>query len=73
MKRNRSVLIGVAGFALILLPSQASTVASRLTNRWPESCQAIATAKKTMPVDAARLHNPVLWHDPGAISRFGSV
>jgi hypothetical protein len=66
MKRNRSTMIGVAVFTLFLLSSLAAQCQSA------DQPLAETSSKRNHdndnPVDAARLHNPVLWHDPGAIS-----
>jgi hypothetical protein len=66
MKGNRGALVGVAVFTLFLLPLQ------RAHGRSAEQPPAKQTIDQKLdndePVDAAKLHNPVLWQDPGAIS-----
>ncbi len=66
MKRNRSAMIGVAVFTLFLLSSQAAHC--QPAERPSAKTSSERKNDNDKPVDAARLHNPVLWHDPGAIS-----
>ena len=62
MKCNRRVLAGALAFGLLipslLLPAQTEDQESSRLNRDAHD----------KPVDRARLHNPVLWHDPGKIA-----
>jgi hypothetical protein len=71
MKCNRSALIG-AVFTLFLLTSQGAfgQSAEQAPTAGQESTKDTSdhSHDSDEPVDAARLHNPVLWHDPGAIS-----
>jgi hypothetical protein len=66
MKRNRLASVGLTIFTLFLLPIKETPAQS------PEKRPGKQTSEQRRdndkPVDAARLHNPVLWHDPGAIS-----
>ncbi len=65
MKCNRGALIGIA-FTLFLLPPQGAL--GQLAQQQPARDTGGHDRDNGDPVDAARLHNPVLWHDPGAIS-----
>lgn len=65
MKRNRSVLIQSLIICVCLIqayPSLSET-GNRQSSESPRQKD-----NNDQPVDAARLHNPALWHDPGAIS-----
>ena len=66
MKCNRGALIGIAVFTLFLLPPQGAL--GQLAEQQPAGDTGGHDRDNGDPVDAARLHNPVLWHDPGAIS-----
>lgn len=66
MKRNRSAMIGVAVFTVFLLSSKAAH--SQSAEEPAPKTSSERNHDNDNPVDAARLHNPVLWHDPGAIS-----
>lgn len=62
MKCNRRVLTGalVAG---LLIPGFSSPAQTRTQEQSRTSKE-----EHDKPVDRARLHNPVLWHDPGKIA-----
>jgi len=75
---NRGALIGVMILSLFLLPPQGARGQSA---EQPPTAGQLSTPEQQPtrdpndqkrdnddPVDAARLHNPVLWHDPGTIS-----
>jgi len=64
MKCSRCALVLIAVLALNLLPPQGVQGQSTEKN----STKKISDHDNDKPVDAARLHNPVLWHNPGAIS-----
>ena len=65
MKCNRSVLAGIAAVCIFLMPANPS-----FTQTGNEQSVQGAKQKEShdRPVGPARLHNPVLWHDPGPIS-----
>jgi len=78
MMCNRGALIGVMILSLFLLPPQGARGQSA---EQPPTAGQLSTPEQQPtrdpndqkrdnddPVDAARLHNPVLWHDPGTIS-----
>ncbi|WP_348264307.1 hypothetical protein P8935_07170 [Telmatobacter sp. DSM 110680] len=64
MKCNHGVWIGITILTLSLLPPTAhSQPAEQSTTKTAGNPK----RDNDNPVDAAKLHNPLLWHDPGAI------
>ena len=70
MKCNHGVMAGIVVATLFLCQSQASpSQTSEKTKPVQATTQPTSDRHENdKPVDAARLHNPVLWHDPGNIS-----
>src|SRR5437762_8451574 len=66
MKCNHRVLIGIAVLTLPLSPPSA--VHSQLAEQSTTNPASNHHDDNDQPVDAAKLHNPVLWHDPGTIA-----
>lgn len=64
MKCNRGMLIWVLAFC-VLAPAYPCVGQSADQNS-PKAAN--REDKDDKPVDSARLHNPILWHDPGQIS-----
>lgn len=62
MRRNRILLawVSAAGVLLSCFPAAGQ----RIDQQAPQTSE----AEHDKPVDRARLHNPVLWHDPGHIA-----
>ena len=66
MKCNHGVLIGIAVFAQFLFPPQA--IHSQSAEQTSTKTASNGRPDDDKPVDAQRLHNPTLWHDPGSIA-----